>query len=54
VNSKHLALCGALIVAGVVAIIAGLEGLGVVVAVACPLMMGAMGLMMIRHRPRGR
>ena len=49
-NRKHLIACGVLIVAGVVALVAGLESLGVLAAIACPLMMGGMALMMLRGR----
>jgi hypothetical protein len=50
---KHLAACAALVAAGITVAVAGVDSLGVLVAVACPLMMGAMVWGMVRGRARG-
>ena len=50
---KHLLICAVLLAAGITVAAAGLESLGVLVALACPLMMGAMVWMMVRHGARG-
>jgi hypothetical protein len=51
-SRQHLAICGGLIAVGIAAAVAGFEALGVLVALACPLMMVAMVLMMVRHGGR--
>jgi hypothetical protein len=50
---KHLAACVVVVAAGLTLAVAGVESLGVLVAIACPLMMGAMVWMMVRGRARG-
>jgi hypothetical protein len=46
---KHLAICGALVAVGIAAAVAGFKALGALAMLACPLMMVAMVVMMVRH-----
>jgi hypothetical protein len=50
---KHLAGCVALTGIGAIVVVAGLEALGVFIALACPLVMAAMVWMMVRGGARG-
>jgi hypothetical protein len=47
-NRKHLAVCGALVGIGVIAVVSGAELLGVLAVAGCALMMGAMVWMMVK------
>jgi hypothetical protein len=51
---KHMAICGAVVVVALIAIVADIDALGAVAAAGCALMMGAMVWMMVRAGARGR
>ncbi len=51
---KHYAACAAVVTVAVIAIVAGVEALGILAAAGCALMMGAMVWMMVRAGARGR